>query len=72
MKCPCCGSEMIKGYVVSARRILFSTEDNECLFDIKSKEDVVLSSHNWTGPTCIAYHCDKCQKVVIDYSKEAE
>jgi len=72
MKCPYCDNEMIKGYVVSARRILFSIDDNECLFDIKSKEDVVLSSHNWTGPTCIAYHCAECQKVVIDYSKEAE
>lgn len=72
MKCPCCGNEMITGFVQSARRILFTTEKNESGFDIKSRDDIILSSHNWTNPTCTAYHCVDCQKVVIDYSQEAE
>lgn len=70
MKCPCCSSEMTRGWVQSARRILFTTLKSEAFFDIKAKDDVILSSHNWTNPTCIAYHCADCKKVVIDYSEE--
>lgn len=71
MKCPCCSKEMTKGFVQSARRIFFTEVRNDSWLDISGKDDVVLSTHNWTNPTCIAYHCEDCKKVVIDYSDEA-
>lgn len=69
MKCPYCDKEMEKGFVQSARTVLYTTEKNEGLFTIKAKGDIVLTSNNWTNPTCIAYHCRDCKKVVIDYSE---
>ena len=72
MKCPWCGSEMKKGFVQSLRRILFTTTRNEGWFDIKEKEDVVLSAKNFSNPTCVAHHCGACRKVVIDYEEKPE
>lgn len=72
MKCPYCGKEMISGVVQSGRQIFFTTKAHKNWFfpDIAVDEEIVLSSHNWTRPTCVAYHCDECKKVVIDYSEE--
>lgn len=73
MKCPCCGNEMTVGFVQSTRRIRFTTEKNESWFDLcemlqlQPKDEIVLSFDNWTHPTCIAYHCSDCKKVLIDY-----
>lgn len=74
MKCPCCGNEMDSGVVQSARTIFFTTKEHKNWFlpDVASEEEVTLSSHNWTRPTCKAYHCAFCQKVVIDYAGENE
>ena len=74
MKCPCCGGEMTSGVVQSARQIFFTTKAHKNWFvpDTAGNEEVMLSSHNWTRPTCAAYHCSKCKKVVIDYSVEVE
>lgn len=74
MKCPCCGEEMVKGVVQSARKIFFTTKEHKFWFapDIALEDEILLSSHNWTGPTCIAYICAECKKVVIDYSEKAE
>ena len=72
MKCPCCGSEMIKGWVQSTRRVLFTTIKSEGGLDIKDKSDVVLTSNNFFNPTAIAYHCACCKKVVIDYAEKPE
>ena len=72
MKCPCCGNEMTKGLAQSARRILFTTEKNDGFLDIKGKDDVVISYNNWSMPTCVAYHCGNCKKVVIDYAEKPE
>ena len=69
MKCPCCGNEMTSGWVQSARRVLFTTTKNESGFVIKNKSDVVLTANNFSNPTCIAYHCGTCKKVVIDYAE---
>ena len=69
MKCPICDKEMEKGFVQSARRVIFTNDKNEGFFDIKAKDDIVLSSNNWTHPICIAYHCSDCKKVVIDYGQ---
>ena len=72
MECPCCDNEMTKGIVQSARQIFFTTKAHGNWFipDTVCGKEIVLSSHNWTRPTCTAYHCVECKKVVIDYSVE--
>lgn len=74
MKCPYCGNEMVSGKVQSARQIFFTAKAHKSWLvpDAATHEEIVLSSHNWTTPSCFAYHCAKCKKVVIDYSVEAE
>ncbi len=67
MNCPCCNKEMIVGVVQSGREIFF-TEKEHNFFLAPGTEDVSLSYSNWTKPTCTAYHCPDCKKVVIDYS----
>ena len=67
MKCPTCGQEMEEGFVQSAREIFFAIEPHRFWFKVK-KEEVLLSSHNWTRPTCVAYLCRNCKKVVINYA----
>ena len=71
MKCPTCGQEMEEGVVQSAREIYFTVEPNLFFFRVKKeKGDILLSSHNWTRPTCIAYLCRNCKKVVINYAEK--
>ena len=72
MNCPDCGNEMTRGWVQSARRVLFTTTKNESGFSFKAKGDVVLTANNFINPTCIAYHCGACKKVVIDYAQKDE
>ena len=72
MKCPCCGNDMTSGLVQSARWIFFTTKAHKNFFvpNTAGNKEILLSSHNWTRPTCTAYHCAGCKKVVIDYSEE--
>lgn len=74
MRCPYCNEEMICGAVQSQREIFFTTRaDRTWLISALAKKDeIVLSSHNWSKPTCIAYHCPVCRKVIIDYSVKSE
>ena len=74
MKCPCCGNEMESGIVQSGRKIFFTTKEqkNWLAPDIPLRDEIVVSSHNWTRPTCAAYHCPACKKVVMDYGAEVE
>ena len=60
MKCPCCQNEMASGVVQSARQIFFTTKAHKNWFipDVEGNNEILLSSHNWTKPTCI----------VIDYA----
>lgn len=71
MRCPFCGNEMTSGAVQSGRVFFFATEPhNVWLWPNAAKGDFILSSDNWTIPTCVAYHCPECKKVVLDYEKE--
>ena len=74
MKCPFCDNEMTKGVVQSARQIFFTTQAHKNWFvpDVAVGDEVVLSSRNWTRPTCAAYHCAECKKVIVDYSESVE
>ena len=68
----CCGKDMTRGVVQSAREVFFTTEPHRVWFQSRGNGDVSLSSYNFTHPTCIAYICRACQKVVIDYGEMPE
>ena len=72
MKCPWCDNEMVKGWMQSSRRVLFTTIKSEWGLNIKDKTDIVLTANNFSNPTAIAYHCDKCKKVIVDYTEKPE
>ena len=74
MRCPYCNEEMICGSVQSQREIFFTTKPDQhwLIPSINKKDEIMLSSHNWSKPTCMAYHCPACRKVIIDYSVKSE
>ena len=47
-------------------------DQNWLIPSINKKDEIMLSSHNWSKPTCMAYHCPACRKVIIDYSVKSE
>ena len=65
MLCPFCQSEMTEGYLQSARQVIF-TEKRKKAFISSRKNDVPVTGF-W-DPTCRAYHCEKCKKVICDYA----
>ena len=66
MKCPFCNKQMISGFVQAAREVFFTEKKHNWLFSAIDKE-VLLSYNNLSSPTCVAYLCPDCKKVVIDY-----
>ena len=64
---------MLRGVVQSARQIYFTNKAHKNWFvpDATGNEEVLLSAHNWTRPTCTAFHCPDCRKVVIDYEADS-
>lgn len=69
MKCPYCGEEMIKGFLMSSRDITFTIYNpNGKFFRSKKREDLELSKGSEGIPHCEAYHCSSCKKIVIDYT----
>ena len=72
MKCPWCDNEMSRGWMQSCRRVLFTTIKSEWGAGIKDKTDIVLTTNNFTNPTAIAYHCEMCKKVIVDYTEKPE
>jgi hypothetical protein len=73
LKCPICNREMKEGVIQSARTIFFTTEPHSFFFkpDNAGSKEITLSKHNWTRPTCKAYHCEKCKKILLDYEDES-
>jgi len=66
MNCPFCNKPMISGFVQGAREVFFTEEKHKWLFSTTGK-DVLLTYNNLTAPTCVAYHCPVCKKVIMDY-----
>ena len=73
MNCPYCGNAMVQGFVQSSRAFFFATEEHGILYRPNPKKgELCLSSHNFTGPICAAWHCGQCKKVILDYAAEIE
>ena len=71
MKCPFCEKEMENGFIQGARQFFYTTKKKRVLF-LPSDDDIELSNNNCTSPTCIAYHCIECKKIIIDYNNSEE
>ena len=65
MKCPYCGKEMEKGYVQSARPVIWSRNKKKLLFTATAADDFTISEGYLNGCFAEAYHCSKCKKIVI-------
>ena len=73
MKCPYCNSEMKDGYIQSARGTIFSIEPHKVQFwPNKSIGEFTVPSQSRLAPTCAAYHCPRCKKIILDYAKKAK
>ena len=68
MKCPYCGEEMIRGYLMSSRDITFAVDNLTKVFRIKKSDDLELSKGSEVIPHCEAYRCNSCKKILIDYA----
>ena len=64
MKCPYCGDEMIRGYLMSSRDITFTVDNLTKVFRIKKSDDLELSK----GSEGIPHRCSSCKKILIDYA----
>ena len=60
MKCPYCGDEMIRGYLMSSRDITFAVDNLTKVFRISKGSGGI--------PHCEAYRCSSCKKILIDYA----
>ena len=54
MKCPYCGEEMIRGYLMSSRDITFVVDNPTKVFRIKKSDDLELSKGSGGIPHCEA------------------
>ena len=68
MKCPYCGEEMIRGYLMSSRDITFAVDNLTKVFRIKKSDDLELSKGSGGIPHCESYRCSNCKKILIDYA----
>ena len=59
MKCPYCGEEMIRGYLMSSRDITFAVDNLTKVFRIKKSDDLELSKGSEGIPHCEAYRCSR-------------
>lgn len=66
MTCPTCNTPMTPGFVQARGEVFFTEKPHKMLFSAKGN-DVVLTQHNNAAPTCRAYLCPLCRKVVIGY-----
>lgn len=65
MKCPYCSREMEKGYVQSARPVIWSLNKKKLLFIATEADDLTISKGYLNGCFAEAYHCSKCKKIII-------
>lgn len=70
MKCPYCGEEMELGYIQCRDQIIWDTKKRAVAALPSLRDDAVLLKSGegpFSGASVSAYHCRKCQKIIIDY-----
>lgn len=73
MKCPYCDQEMKAGVIESPYEINWKPKKAK-LFGAAEfhKDAVVLSEHSFLkGSAVLAYCCDSCKKIIINYCNES-
>lgn len=70
MKCPYCNEDMKYGVIQSPHEINWMPKKAKLFGAAEFHEGaIVLSAHNFLKGSCVdAYCCDKCKKIIIDYS----
>jgi hypothetical protein len=61
---PYCDNLMIPGFIQARGEVYYTEKPHKMLLGAKGK-DVVLTKNNMTAPTCTAYHCPVCRKVIL-------
>jgi len=56
---------MDKGFVQSARPVIWSPDKKKLVFSATTSDDFTISKGYWNGCFAEAYHCPKCKKVII-------
>lgn len=70
MNCPKCGKEMEKGWINSAREVIYTQVPKRMMITATQIGDISLTTHNMTGARCEAYVCRDCHWVVVPYEDE--
>lgn len=65
MICPYCNNPMISGFVQARGEVYFTEKPHKMLLGARG-EDVAFTKNNKIAPTCMAYHCQICRKVVVE------
>ena len=68
MNCPGCGKEMTEGFLQAPRAVHFSEEQLEHFFIRPNEKIALLTRNNLDDPKGIAWRCQDCKKVVVDYA----
>ena len=71
MICPYCNNPMVSGYIQACGEVYFTEEPHKYLLGHKAGE-IVLTEKNMTAPTCKAYRCRDCRKVIVEYKERNE
>jgi len=69
MVCPYCNNDMVKGRLVSSRKV---TWEHPTIVMYSTNNIVLPGSSFWYGANVTTYHCENCKKMIIDYGLEAE
>jgi len=64
MKCPSCNMELEKGSIFAERGIYWEYKGG--------MEEALISKLSWPVPHVLAWRCDKCGIVVVNYSMAAK
>ncbi len=68
MKCPYCNQELKKGYIYGDRYALKWLEAEKNLFlGLFVKGGLIVSDHKSMRPKVLAYNCEVCKKMIVDY-----
>ena len=69
MKCPCCETEMQKGYIRNSDQPVQWMPENKkpSIWKTGVAEDAVVLGNNnfWKGYSATAYHCPSCRFVIV-------
>ena len=72
-KCPKCGSDMEKGFLISARSFFWSAEPHDNIlayspWHVFTKGVEIIAKESFTSIANVpAYRCRKCKLVLFDY-----